>query len=384
MPPALRSITAVRLFFFLQPIAFGAWLPRIPEVQEKLGLDAAGLAFALIGMPAGILATLPFAGRQVDKHGARRTLLLLLPLFLLLTTAPVVASTPVLLFLGLACLGCTMATIELAMNVEAGNIEKNSGKNIMSACHGLWSLGMMAGSLASSGLAALGWSPGLSVAVLAALLLVPGWLAAAAFEPDEPVSQPDENAQHFIKPTRKLVAIASFVFAITLTEGAMADWSAIYMKQVMNLPTEWVGAGYVCFAAAITGMRFLGDGLIARFGAMRLALISMTVAMAGVAVLCLAPLPAIAALGFILVGAGVATGFPMAVTAAGLERQRPVAASVAFISFVALVGFLVGPVIIGWTTSTFGMRTALALLIPLLAVSLFNAGALRNSAASKA
>ena len=374
----LSPINAVRLFFFLQPIAFGSWLPRIPEVQEKLGLDASGLAWALIGMPAGILATLPFAGKQVDVHGPRHTLLVLLPLFLALTAAPVFAPTPLLLFLGLAGLGSSLATIELAMNVEAGNIEKQSGKNIMSACHGLWSLGMLAGGLAGSAFTAQGWSPGPSVAVLAGLLLVPSWLAARAFQDDATIAVSAAAPKQFLMPTRGMVAIAAFVFAITLTEGAMADWSAIYMKTVMDLPPQWVGSGYVCFAAAITCMRFVGDGMIARWGAVPLALATTALAMAGVVVICLASTPWLAGVGFVMVGAGVAPGFPMAVSAAGLIRERPASASVAFVSFMALVGFLVGPVLIGWTTSHFGMRTALAMLVPLLALSCLNASALRT------
>ena len=373
----MSPLTAVRLFFFLQPIAFGSWLPRIPEVQERLGLDANALAWTLIAMPLGILATLPFAGRLVEHFGPRRSILFLTPIFLVLTAAPVFAPTRTIMFLGLALLGSSLASLELAMNVEAGRLEKKAGRNIMSACHGLWSLGVMVGGILGSLLTSLGLTPGPSVALVAALVLLPALFAALSHERDEPQPHDDSKSRHFLKPTPALLALAAFIFGIGITEGAVADWSAVYMKTVMDLPPQWVGSGYICFAAALTAMRFLGDRLIERFGAPRLAVVLVTIALVGVLMVCTAPGPLVAGLGFALIGAGVATGFPMAVTAAGHMKDRPAAASVAFVSFMALMGFLAGPVIIGWTTSEFGMRIALALLLPILLVSLLMSRALR-------
>jgi MFS family permease len=78
----------VMLIFFLQPIAFGSWLPRIPDIQAKLGLGPADLAIALLGMPVGILITLPFAGRFVSRIGGRATIIYGFVAFLAVVSLP--------------------------------------------------------------------------------------------------------------------------------------------------------------------------------------------------------------------------------------------------------------------------------------------------------
>ena len=143
MPPQFL----IMLAFFLQPIAFGSWLPQIPSVQERLALGPAELAIALLGLPTGILLMLPFAGQLVGRIGSRNTLIFGFPVFLALVPLPVAAPDILSLFLLLALLGIGLSTIELALNVEADIIEKRGTVSIMNRCHGFWSLGIMTGSL---------------------------------------------------------------------------------------------------------------------------------------------------------------------------------------------------------------------------------------------
>lgn len=158
--------------FFLQALNFGVWLPRIPEVQARLGLGPSDLAFALLGMPIGLLLALPFAGHIVAKVGGRNTIRWAFPVFLVLICLPPAATDFAMLFLGLVGSGISMAMIELGMNVVADEIEKRDNVAIMSRCHGFWSLGMMAGSLVGSGFAAIGLAPHWSL-LLASVLAAP-------------------------------------------------------------------------------------------------------------------------------------------------------------------------------------------------------------------
>lgn len=374
----VRLIMAV---FFLQPIAFGAWLPRIPEIQQSLGLGPADLAIALLGLPVGTLLTLPIAGRFVAHIGSWATILWGFPVFLAVVALPTFASSQAMLFAALAIVGIALSTLELGLNVEADKIEKSSGKLIMNTCHGFWSLGIMAGSLIGSGLAALAIDPHWAV-VATALATLPLALLSSKALPQY-VDAGEAHGQAHTKwklPGKALVGICLFVFGITMTEGAIADWSAVFLRDVFAAGTGLAGIGYSVFAGMVAAGRFVGDRLKARLGAVATARFCGCFSLVGMALVVLAPHPVLAFAGFAFTGFGVSVGFPLAVTAAAGLTDRPTPASVAMLSFVALFGFLIGPPLIGFVAEATGMRFGLATLIPVLALSLAMTGMLSRSA----
>lgn len=362
-----RLVMAV---FFLQPIAFGAWLPRIPEMQVKLGLGPAALAFTLLGLPVGTLLTLPFAGRFVAHIGSRATILYGFIVFLAVVSLPTMASAPWHMFAALLALGVAMATLELGLNVEADQLEKSAGVMIMNTCHGCWSLGIMAGSLVGSALAGLAIPPTLAVASTALCTLPFALVSARAL----PVYRAEADAAaakaRWKPPGAALLGICFFVFGVTMTEGAIADWSAIYLRDVFAAPAGSAGIGYAVFAGMVAAGRFAGDRLKARFGAVTTARLCGSLSLIGILAVVAAPAPWVAFAGFAATGFGVSVGFPLAVSAAASLTDRPTAASVAILSFIALFGFLIGPPLIGFVAQTTGMRYGLAALLPVLALSL--------------
>lgn len=369
----------VMLVFFLQPIAFGSWLPRIPEVQSALGLGPAALALTLLGLPVGTLMTLPFAGPLVGKIGARTAILTGFVFYSIATSLPVLAPDPVLLFLALMLAGSAISFVELGLNVEADLVEKSTGKLIMNTSHGCWSLGIMAGSLIGSGFAGLGVAPGVAVPLVAALVL-PVALAAANALPvlrDAP-SQGEAPRSAWALPSPALIGVCLFVFGITMTEGAMADWSAIFLRDALDAEGGLVGLGYSVFALMVAAGRFGGDTLKRRFGGVRTAQICGTLAVAGAVLLFFAPSVELALAGFGVIGVGVSVGFPLAVTAAAGIGDRAASANVAVLSFVALTGFLIGPPLIGFIAEHWGIRVGVACVIPMLLVSLLLTGRLRG------
>lgn len=361
----------IKFIFVLQPIAFGSWLPRIPEIQEKLSLDAKGLALTLLGLPAGILLTLLFGGKLVSHLGSRATIFYGFLVFLGVVSLPVWANSPAMLFVALAILGSALSVIELGMNVMADQIEKAGSKLIMNICHGFWSLGIMFGSLIGSVLAQYGVSPEWSVPLVAALVLLPALLVSHALPRFEVNTAVAINVPNKNWPSLVLLGISLFAFGITLTEGAIADWSAIYLRDVFAAEGASVGLGYVAFAAMVASGRFIGDSFKQRFGARRTAEICSVISLIGIAAICSAPNLTFAYIGFALVGIGVSVGFPLGVSAAVQEVDRAPASSVAILTFVALLGFLVGPVLIGFVASAFGMRMGLLMLALPLILSLF-------------
>ena len=376
----------IMLVFFLQPIAFGSWLPRIPDIQQALGLGPAELAVALLGMPVGILVTLPFAGRLVARIGGRATILYGFPVYLGLVWLPAWAPGIEALFVALALLGAAIATLELGLNVVADAIEKRSDRLIMSTCHGFWSLGIMAGSLVGIGFAAAGAAPHLALPIAAAAML-PGCVVAARALPDlhaREAAKEEHAAGRRRMPSLALLGICLFVFGVTMTEGAVADWSAVFLRDVFQQTDAAAGFGYSAFAFMVAASRFGGDRLKAQYGAVALARVCGITSIVGLVLVALSPAASLALLGFAAVGFGVSVGFPLAVTAAADQTDRPAAASVAILSFVALLGFLIGPPLIGFVAEHAGMRYGLAMLLPALVASLALTGRLRTGRASAA
>lgn len=368
----------IMLVFFLQPIAFGSWLPRIPEIQAGLGLGPAALALALLGMPVGTLLTLPFAGPLVGKIGAHTTIIVGFVYYAVAASLPAFSPDIVTLFIALMLAGSAISFLELGLNVGADSIEKSTGTLIMTKSHGFWSVGIMVGSLIGSGLASLNIAPQWAI-MGAAIVTLPMGIAAGLLLPrmeKDAAPAGGETRSAWALPSPALIGVCLFVFGITMTEGAMADWSAIFLRDALGAEGGLVGLGYSVFAFMVAAGRFGGDFLKSRFGAVGTARLCGMLAVIGAVLLYLAPNVAVALVGFGTIGIGVSVGFPLAVTAAAGIGDRAASANVAVLSFVALTGFLIGPPLIGFVAEHSDIRIGVACIVPFLLISLVLAGRL--------
>ncbi len=371
----------IMLVFFVQALTFGSWLPRIPEVQQALGADHATLALGLIGLPIGTLLSLPVSGRLATRFGARAIIIVGFVLFLAAVSLPGWATSLPMFFFALMLTGAFMSLLELGLNIQADEIERRGDKLIMSTCHGFWSLGLMAGTLVGAGFIYLGVTPGPSQSIFALLVLPLAMFAGFSLQKtgapaaDEPSA---EKPKAFQLPHPALLGICVFVVGTTLTEGAAADWSAIFIRDMFDAPAALTGFGYTLFALTLTTGRFLGDGLKKRYGAVNLGRLCGLIGAAGALVVVFSPSAPIAFAGFAMLGLGASVGFPLAVTAAAQAPGVSSARNVAVLTFVALTGFLAGPPVIGFIAHALDLRFGLAVLIPALLASAALAGLLRS------
>ncbi len=382
MPSFFTPQRLTMLIFFLQPIAFGAWLPRIPDVQAALGLGPQALAIALIGLPCGTLLTLPFAGPLVGKIGAKSAIAWGFIAYAIAVSLPAFATSVPTLFVALMLVGSTISFVELGLNVMADRVEKETQTTIMSRSHGFWSLGIMAGSAIGALLAGVGIDAKWAILAMVLVTLPPALIIAAQFANygQERHAGVAQQRSSWGLPSLPLLGISLFVFGITMTEGAMADWSAVFLRGVFNAPAAEAGFAYSVFAFMVATGRFGGDYLRKRFGDVALARAFGLLALAGITILLSAPTTPIAMIGLAVAGLGVSVGFPLAVTAAARLTDRPSSANVAVLSFIALLGFLVGPPVIGFIAEHVQMRFGLAALLPMLAISLAVSGLLAPKA----
>jgi MFS family permease len=366
-----RGVYLIMALFCLQPMALGAWLALIPYIKETLQLTKFDLAIALLGMPVAVLAALQFAGGLSTRIGVRRLVLATFPLQCLAAFLPLIAGSQLILFFALGAFGATHAFMEVGLNVYAGRIEKKARAHIMNRCHGFWALGLMIGSfVATSGAGELGSVR--IMAVVAVVSTVVGMLAARRLP-----KMGEEGAEHVV-PRRKLsqmppalLAIGGFMLLVTLAEGAMSDWSAVYLSERQSIEVAEAGIAVTIFAGFMAFGRFCGDWLKQRFGALVLARGSVMFALAGLACL-IGPLPLVFSfVGFALLGVGVASGYPLGVSAVAALDDTHEAANVAIMSTCALAGFLVGPPVIGFLADAYGLKFGFAAIIPGLIACLF-------------
>ena len=365
-----RATLLIMAIFAAQPLAMGGWFALIPVVQENLGLSKSELALALIGMPIALVPALNIAARILPKFGPRRLLWTFFPLHALAFVTPALASSGPQLFGALFLAGASMAFIEVSMNVYAGRAEKQMGVLIMNRCHGFWALGIMTGSAFVAAMAGL--SPVLLLIILGAASTLAGVSAAIALprlgDSDTSETLPRRSLAS-LPPALLLIAV--FMFLITLVEGTMADWAAIYMAERLNDPTASAGIAVTVFSGFMAGGRFLGDWFKARMGGVALARMTVTLAFVGLLMLVL-PLPIWLVLpAFALVGFGVATGFPLGVSALAALDDRYEAPNIAIAATVAMGGFLIGPPMIGFVSEAFSIRWGFATLLPGLVIALW-------------
>lgn len=372
------------LIFYLQPIALGAWLPHIPGVQTALGLTNSELAIALVGAPVGTLTTLMIAGRIAGWIGAKRITLVFYPVFLLAMLLPFTATTQWLLMAALALVGGSMSILELGLNVLADDYETRTHHKIMSRAHGCWSFGLLSGTLIGSAVAGLALSPllaGIAIAILVQALVLPVILRLP-LPPEGLSAKPEQRG--FRLPHPVLLGVCFFTFGTTLVEGAVADWAAVYLRDAFAANPGLAGLGISIFSLCLASTRLMGDRLRQVAAPGRLGQVLALIGLIGLSLIWLAPNVPIALVGLGVLGSGAALAFPLGVTAASAAPGGSAASNVAELSFVALLGFLVGPLTIGPLADAFGIRAALMVLAPMIGISLLLAPCLTRSEATRA
>ena len=363
-PVLRRARLAVLAVFALNGFALGSWFVRIPAVQDGLGIGEGLLGVALLGAAVGALLSMTVTGALISRFGSRRMVgaaALVLPASLIpIALAP---NVPVLT-LALVLVGASNGALDVSMNSHAVAVEARYRRRIMSSFHAAFSFGALAGSIVGGGVAYLGIGVlphFLVVFVLATLAAVPAYLSLLPADADAAV----DGAPAFARPTRSLLGLGVISFCVLLGEGAMSDWSAVYLDNALKTGPGFAAAGYAAFSLAMALGRLFGDGLAERFGPTRLVRLCGAVAAVGLGIALAVGNPVFALVGFACAGAGFSVVFPLALSAAGQTKGVAPGPALAAVSTAAYTGFLVGPPTIGFLAELAGLGTALYLIVGL-------------------
>lgn len=363
-PVAARVATAG--LFFTMGAAFATWASRIPDIQERMDLSAAQLGGVLIGMPVGSLSSLLVSGALVTRLGSRNLSVLVALVHILMLPLIALAQTPWQLTLALTLFGFCENLLNIALNTQGVGVETRWGKPILTSFHALWSLGAMTGAALGGVLAGQGVEPLrhfliMGLAVAASGLLGYRFMLPADVQPNR---TPGEKQPLFALPDRPLLLLGLICFACMLTEGAMADWSAIYYKTTLT-GAGIATTGYTSFTFTMALGRFGGDWLTSRFGIRTMLTLSGLLIAVGMGLALALPSPLLVVAGFMGVGLGVATVVPLAYSAAGRSTTMAAGLALSAVSTVGYTGFLLGPPLIGFVAEASSLRWALLLLVGL-------------------
>ncbi|SDB42386.1 Predicted arabinose efflux permease, MFS family [Pseudomonas sp. NFACC23-1] len=360
--PGRLEQMSTRIAYLIAGIGIAAWAPLVPYAKVRANLDEGTLGLLLLCLGVGSILAMPISGALAARFGCRRVLsggtiliCLALPLLATMTSLPWLVAA---LFL----FGAGLGTVDSTVNLQAVIVERASGKTMMSGFHGMFSLGGIIGAAGVSALLGLGLSP------LGATLVVNGVLLVALFKaaPHLLPYGSESSGPAFAIPHGVVLFIGILCFIVFLAEGAVLDWSAVFLTTERAVDTAYAGLGYAAFALTMTVGRLTGDSVVHRLGAKRVIIYGGSIAAAGFLLATLAPMWQAALLGYGLVGAGCSNIVPVLYTAVGKQTLMPEAIAVPAITTIGYAGILAGPALIGFVAH----GSSLSFAFGLIAVSL--------------
>ncbi len=360
-PRPLAARLGVAAVFGLSGFGYGSWVPRIAEIQDELGLSDGQLGVALFMVAVGALLAMPLAGAAAHRYGSQKATATTVVLYGL--SLPGLALAPGLIGLGIAlfCMGAAGGVLDVSMNTQGVAVEKHVRRPIMSSLHGMFSLGAMAGAGATGLVATVG------LGLLPHLLTVGLLIAAIGLAACRPMlgasAEGGAAGPGFARPSLALLLPGVVALAALLSEGAIGDWSSVYLSAGLGAGTTIAAAAFAAFSLMMAGGRFTGDRLVARLGGDRVVRGGGMLAALGLGLTLVVGHPVIAVVGFGLVGAGLSCVFPVVLSAATRTPGVTPSAAIAAVCTVGYLGFLVGPPAIGGLAELIGLPVALGLVV---------------------
>ncbi len=351
---------AISSVFLLTGVGTANWAVRIPAVQRSLDLSDGQLGFALLGVSIGAIVAMPLSGRLVARYGSRPVTWAGAVAFALALMLPPLAPSFGLLVTALVALGLANGILDVAMNAQAAAVQTSYRQPIMGRIHAFYSFGGLIGAAIGGSIAAAGIGPALHLAGVGLVIAIAASAAVARMLPAHTDAAP--HVPFASGQLRALMALGVLAFCVLFGEGAMMNWSAVYLRNVIGTGPGLAAAGFASFSLMMAMGRTVGDTLTSRLGAERLTQIGGAIAFCGIALALAFPLPVPVVIGFGAVGAGLAIIFPITLAAAARTPGVVPGAAIAVVSMCGYSGLLAGPPLIGTVANFLTLRGGLALV----------------------
>lgn len=366
---------ATQLVFFVCGVGISSWAAMVPFAKDRLGLNDGELGYLLLLLGAGAIIMMPVTGLLINRLGARKVILMagiIVAIFLpLLTTL----STRIGMGFALFMFGCGIGSVDVAMNTHGVKVEHLYGRPIMSSLHGLFSTGGLLGALGLGILIKMGLDPLLSavcIATILLLLMLSQYKYLMDFLPEKDVEKrvvvEKEKPKGIGWLTKSLLLLGFMCFSVFLVEGAMLDWSAVFLRDVKHISVTFAGIGYAVFSVAMAVMRMLGDKIRYKLQGKTIVVGGCIIAVIGM--LCIIQMFSLSLVvgGFALLGIGAANIVPIFLTEGSKLPGVSPTLGISTVSTMGYAGQLAGPTLLGHIAQAFSLEIAFGFVALLLAV----------------
>ncbi|MDI3565650.1 MFS transporter [Bradyrhizobium sp. Arg816] len=357
------GLLGTRLAFFVAGVGLAAWAPLVPLAKERLAVDDRMLGLLLLCLGTGSVIAMLLTSVLNARYGSKPIILAGGLGLAIMLPCLVIADTPVRLGAALFAFGVSLGSIDVAMNIHAIELERDTGCPLMSGFHAQYSIGEFTGSAAVTAFLSLQLGPVFSTLVCSALMtiaIVSAWPGLAAGS--------GQQGPSFVLPHRNVLLIAVLAAITFLVEGAMLDWSALLLVERELLAEAHGGIGCMVFSIAMAAGRLSGDAVVARIGDRATLILGTLPIVTGFLAVVAAPVALIAMAGFLLIGLGISNVVPVLCRRAGNQKMMPAGVAIAVITTAGYAGILVGPAGIGFVAHMFGLRLAFGMLGALMSI----------------
>jgi MFS family permease len=368
----LRAKNATRLIFLVCGLGISSWAPMVPFAKDRLSLNEADLGFLLLLLGLGAMIMMPLAGILMNRIGSRKVIAsgalltaVVLPLLLIIQSYIGMA---VALFL----FGCGVGTVDVAMNSHGVQVQNLYGRPIMSSLHGLFSVGGLLGSLGLGFLTTLGLNPlhaSIAISLILIILLIGQYRNLFNYHFERKTieeftkSEKQTTATKRFQLLNKSILLLGFMcFSTFLSEGAMLDWSAVYLRDLKDIQPEFAGAGYAAFSIAMAAMRLTGDKIIEKFSGKIIVVGGCLTAALGLTMIIASSWLPLVFIGFILLGLGASNVVPIFFSEGGRIKGVSPTISIPAITTMGYAGQLAGPAFLGYVAHHFSLELSFSLI----------------------
>ncbi|MCZ7934787.1 MFS transporter [Agrobacterium leguminum] len=356
----VREQIATRLTFLIAGLGMAAWAPLVPYAKDRVGADNATLGLLLLSLGLGSIIAMPATGVLASRFGCRAVIITATCLLSIMVPVLAFVDTQPQLAIALAIFGASVGTVDVAVNIQAVMVEKDSGRSMMSGFHGLFSLGGIIGA------GGVSFALGSGVPLPAVTYMVGGVLMVLLMLAHAGLLRYGDTEQGitplFVAPKGVVMVLGLLCFLVFMGEGAILDWSALFLVNNHGYEQASAGIAYTSFAVTMTIGRLLGDRVVARLGGTRTVVFGGLLAASGFALAVSATDATLVLVGFGLVGMGLSNIAPVFFTAAGRQTVMPASLAVAAVFTFGYAGILLGPAMIGFVGQIRSLGFAFLLL----------------------
>lgn len=376
----IRAKRATQLIFLVCGLGIASWAPMVPLAKDRLLLNEANLGMLLLFLGAGAILMMPISGILIRKIGSRKVIAVSVVLSAFILPWLLVISNVYVMGLFLFAFGCGIGTVDVAMNTHGVQVQNLYDKPIMSSLHGLFSVGGLFGSLGLGFLMKMGLNPiyaAITISSLLILLLITQYKNLFTLEKEQEIIRKSSSIDKKEESKGKMqwldyrVLVLGFMcFIVFLSEGAMLDWSAIFLRDNRGIENEFTGIGYAAFSVAMAAMRLSGDSLVGKLNSKIIVVGGSILAALGIIIIVFSPWLLISILGFVLLGMGAANIVPVFITEGGKIKGISPTVTIPVITTLGYAGQLAGPALLGIIAHYFSLSIAfeiIALLFILVA-----------------